>query len=133
MTKTFGLTHIAVAVKDISRTRKFYQEVFDMELMYEEENMIQLTTPGCNDILVFEESDNRSVGKPGGIAHFGFRLRSPDDIEEMNKKVIEAGGTIIEKGEFVPGSPFIFFKDPDGYIVEIWFELLSEKFGNSEI
>ena len=53
--KTYGLTHLAIAVKDVERTLKFYQSVFDMEVMYHEKGFLQLTTPGCNDILVFEE------------------------------------------------------------------------------
>lgn len=123
-TKTYGLTHIAVAVIDIERTLKFYTHVFEMEIMYREKDMIQLTTPGCNDILVFERKINVQAGEHGGIEHFGFRLRDPHDIEEMKKRVIEAGGTIADEGEFVPGSPYIFFKDPDGYTVEVWYELL---------
>jgi catechol 2,3-dioxygenase-like lactoylglutathione lyase family enzyme len=122
--RTYGLTHLAIAVHDIDRTLRFYQEVFDMNVMYHEETMIQLTTPDCNDIIVFEKKDSNLIGNSGGIAHFGFRLRDPKDIEELNERIINAGGMIIEKGEFVPGSPFIFFKDPDNYTVEIWFELL---------
>ena len=122
--RTYGLTHLAIAVKNVERTLGFYQHVFDMSLMYHEEKMIQLTTPGCHDILVFEERDQRLVGQTGGIAHFGFRLKEPGDLEPMLKKVVEAGGTIIDKGEFVPGSHYIFFKDLDDYTVEVWYELL---------
>ena len=122
--KTYGLTHLAVTVKDIKRTLQFYQQVFEMEVMYQEKNMIQLTTPGCHDILVFEEKPRLRSGDSGGIAHFGFRLRDANDISEMYQRIIRAGGVVIEKGEFVPGSPYIFFKDPDGYTVEIWYELL---------
>lgn len=122
--KTYGLTHLAIAVQDLNRTLKFYQEVFDMTVMYHEEDMIQLTTPGANDIIVFEKKISNSIGNTGGIAHFGFRLRNPNDIEEFNNRIIKAGGKIIERGEFLPGSPYIFFKDPDNYTVEIWFELL---------
>lgn len=121
---TYGLTHLNIAVADIERTLKFYQYVFDMKVMYHEDNMIQLTTPECNDILVFEKSKSTETGNPGGIAHFGFRLRSAKDIEAMSDRITQAGGTILEKGEFVPGSPYIFFKDPDDYTVEVWFELL---------
>jgi len=123
--KTYGLTHLAIAVRNVERTMKFYQSVFDMQLMYHENDFIQLTTPGCNDILVFEEKKNKPIGETGGIAHFGFRLKNPDDIEEIITKVKEDGGTVIRKGEFVPGSPYVFFKDPDGYEVEVWYELLS--------
>ena len=35
----------------------------------------------------------------------------------------EAGGEILDKGEFCPGEPYLFFKDLDGYEVEIAFEL----------
>ena len=121
---TYGLTHIAVAVKDIEKTLKFYRHIFDMDVMYHKEKMIQLTTPGNHDILVFEENENSEIGKSGGIAHFGFRLKSPAEIEEIHKRVQEAKAEIIDEGEFVPGSPYVYFKDPDGYIIEVWYELL---------
>lgn len=122
-TATYGLTHVAVAVKDLQRTKLFYQTVFDMEVMYDEEDFIQLTTPGTHDILVFEKKKT-AAGNSGGIAHFGFRLRSPGAIRDMEEKIKTAGGIITDQGEFLPGSPYIFFKDPDGYEIEIWYELL---------
>ena len=122
--KTYGLTHLAIAVRDVDRTMKFYQNIFDMQTMYHENGFIQLTTPGCNDILVFEEKTGRLIGQTGGIAHFGFRLKNPTDIDDIVNKVIIAGGTIIKKGEFIPGSPYVFFKDLDGYEIEVWYELL---------
>lgn len=125
-TTTYGLTHIAVAVKDLDRTLNFYRSVFDMDVMYHEKDFIQLTTPGCNDILVFEKKIGASTGSSGGIAHFGFRLRHPDDITVLRKKIVDAGGTINDEGEFVPGSPYIFFNDLDGYEVEVWYEVLQK-------
>ncbi|HLF35032.1 MAG TPA: VOC family protein [Cyclobacteriaceae bacterium] len=104
LAKTYGLTHLAITVNDISGTLKFYWHVFDMEVMYHEKNMIQLTTPRCNDILVFQVGKIKSTGETGGIAHFGFRLRKADDIEDLYKKIVESGGSIIDRGEFVPGA-----------------------------
>ncbi len=123
-TPTFGLTHIAVAVKDLHITKTFYQSVFDMEVMYEEAEFIQLTTPGTHDILVFEKNKDAD-GKTGGIAHFGFRLRDPGSMAAMEEKILKAGGKISSKGEFVPGSPYIFFNDPDNYEVEVWYEIVN--------
>ena len=122
--KTYGLTHLAIVISNAERTLKFYQSVFDMQVMYNENGFVQLTTPGCNDILVFEEKKDKLIGQTGGIVHFGFRLKNPNDIDDIINKVKNAGGTIIDKGEFVPGSPYVFFKDPDGYEVEVWYELL---------
>ncbi|TMI97924.1 MAG: VOC family protein [Bacteroidetes bacterium] len=121
--KTYGLTHIAIAVRDLDRTLAFYQQVFDVEVMYHQDEFLQVTTPGSNDIIVFEKK-KADYGKTGGIAHFGFRLRQAKDIDEMAERIKTAGGKIIDKGEFVPGEPYVFFKDPDGYEVELWYELI---------
>ncbi len=32
--KTYGLTHIAIAVKDLKRTLAFYQKVFERRLFF---------------------------------------------------------------------------------------------------
>jgi catechol 2,3-dioxygenase-like lactoylglutathione lyase family enzyme len=123
--KTYGLTHIAMAVKDLDQTLAFYQKVFEVEVMYYKDDFLQVTTPGANDIIVFEKK-KADYGKTGSIAHFGFRLRSAKDIDEMANRIKRAGGTITDQGEFVPGEPYIFFKDPDGYEVEICYELIEE-------
>ncbi len=122
MPLTYGLTHIAVKVRDLQATKKFYCQVFDMEVMYDEESFVQLTTPGCNDILVFEKADSSAIGNAGGIIHYGFRLEDAGQIDVVAERIVKAGGVIKDKGEFVPGSPYIFFSDPDGYEVEVWYE-----------
>ena len=124
ITSTYGLTHIAVLVKDIERTLRFYQAILDMQVMYHEKDMVQLTTPGCHDILVFQQAADYLIGNSGGIIHFGFRLRDPADITAIEEKLTKIGAAIKEKGEFVPGSPYIFFYDPDGYEIEVWYELM---------
>jgi len=122
--KTYGLSHIAIAVRDLERTLAFYKKVFDVEVMYHRNKFLQVTTPGCHDIIVFEKRKT-DYGKTGGIAHFGFRLRNANDIDEMAERIKSAGGKITDKGEFVPGEPYIFFEDPDGYEVEIAYELIT--------
>jgi hypothetical protein len=79
-------------------------------------------TPGSRDVLVFERR-GEAAGKPGGVIHFGFRLVHPADIDAAAGAIAAAGGTIRDKGEFVPGEPYIFFTDLDGYEVEVWYEL----------
>jgi predicted enzyme related to lactoylglutathione lyase len=122
---TYGLSHIALKVRDTQRTKQFYQTVFDMEVMYDEPGFLQMTTPGCNDILVFERKEDGSTGQTGGIAHFGFRLKHPGDITAILQKINKAGGAITGQGEFVKGSPYVFFKDPAGYELEVWYEVLA--------
>jgi catechol 2,3-dioxygenase-like lactoylglutathione lyase family enzyme len=122
MVRTFGLTHIALAVQDADRAFRFYQDVFGMVAVYRENGFIQAQTPGCRDVLVLEETSGRRAG-PGGIAHFGFRLVDPGDIEQAILEVERAGGEILSRGEFCPGAPYAFCRDLDGYEIEIWHEL----------
>jgi catechol 2,3-dioxygenase-like lactoylglutathione lyase family enzyme len=122
MVRTFGLTHIALAVRDADRAFRFYQDVFGMVAVYRENGFIQAQTPGCRDVLVFEETRARPTDS-GGIAHFGFRLVDPSDIDEAVRAVERAGGEILRRGEFCPGEPYAFCRDLDGYEVEIWHEL----------
>jgi catechol 2,3-dioxygenase-like lactoylglutathione lyase family enzyme len=120
--RTYGLTHIALAVKDVTRARRFYTDVFGMVAIYEDPNFVQMQTPGSRDVLVFEKSTT-STGKSAGVKHFGFRLVDPDDIGEAAKEIEAAGGTIMDKGEFIPGEPYVFFRDTEGYEVEVWYEI----------
>jgi catechol 2,3-dioxygenase-like lactoylglutathione lyase family enzyme len=120
--QTFGLTHVALAVTDPRRSLVFYQAVFGVVPVYESDDFIQAQTPGSRDVLVFERKPE-TAGQAGGVVHFGFRLTRPEDIEHAREAVRAAGGTIRESGEFIPGEPYVFFTDPDGYDVEIWYEI----------
>jgi catechol 2,3-dioxygenase-like lactoylglutathione lyase family enzyme len=119
---TYGLTHIALAVADVGRAFEFYQSVFGMVSVYRDENFLQAQTPGARDVLVFERSEHPSVAA-GPIAHFGFRLTGPGTIHQAAALVARAGGTVVEQGEFVPGEPYLFARDRDGHLLEIWYEL----------
>ena len=122
MVKTYGLTHVAVAVRDLSRTRDFYAGVLGAVVVYEDSGFLQMQTPGSRDVLVFEKNAAKA-GNAGGVLHFGFRLQKEKDIEVARTAVKAAGGTITDTGEFVPGEPYLFAKDPDGYTIEIWYEI----------
>jgi catechol 2,3-dioxygenase-like lactoylglutathione lyase family enzyme len=120
--KTYGLTHVAVAVRDLDRTEAFYSAILGARVVYRDAGFLQMQTPGSRDVLVFEKN-TRKAGKAGGVLHFGFRLTKQRDIEAARTAVKEAGGKITSTGEFVPGEPYLFAEDPDGYTIEIWYEI----------
>lgn len=132
--RTYGLTHAALAVRDLERSVAFYQTVFGSVVVYRDEAFVQLQTPGSRDVLVLERHEaagdgaGRGPGRvsesvSGGVLHLGFRLVDPGEIREAASLVQRAGGTLRGQGEFIPGEPYLFCGDPDGYEIEIWYEL----------
>ena len=119
--KTRGLTHLSLFVKDPDRSLNFYSKAFGVKEYYRDANSIQVQGPGKYDVIAFEK-DRKKSGKTGGIAHFGFRLLKAAQIDKAVQEVIQAGGKLIERGEFSPGFPYAYVSDPDGYVIEIWFE-----------
>lgn len=111
MIKTHGLTHISLAVKDPDTSLLFYKNVFGVKEYYRDDSNIQVLGPGEHDVIAFEK-DASNAGKIGGIAHFGFRLTAPDDIDNAIDEVKRAGGKIIRRGEFSSGFPFAYIHDP---------------------
>lgn len=121
MVKTHGLSHVALSVLDLDRSLAFYRLVFGVREYFRNDSTVQVLGPGQFDVLAFEKRPS-GAGVPGGIIHFGFRLTRPEDIDIAVAAVEGAGGTITSRGEFAPGLPYAFARDPDGYEIEIWFE-----------
>ncbi|MGD2133407.1 MAG: VOC family protein [Maricaulaceae bacterium] len=120
-TPTFGLTHIALAVRDLDRTLAFYERLFGVEVVYRGDAQLQVSTPGSKDVIAFD-LDPENAGGRGGIAHFGFRLPRPENIEQALEDIDALGASIDDRGEFAPGLPYVYVRDPDGYQIEIWYE-----------
>ena len=121
MLETHGLTHISLAVRDPQRSLEFYAAAFGVREYFRDERQIQVKGPGPFDVLAFERAPEKA-GAAGGIGHFGFRLKAPEDMSRAVAEVERAGGTLLRKGEFAPGFPFAYVADPDGYEIELWFE-----------
>jgi catechol 2,3-dioxygenase-like lactoylglutathione lyase family enzyme len=121
MVQTYGLTHISLAVRDLGRALRFYEQVFGLCEYGRGDGLVHTRATGRHDIVSFAE-DPAAAGRTGGLAHFGFRLIDAQDIDRAIAEVERAGGRLLRRGEFAPGFPFAFVTDPDGYEIEIWFE-----------
>jgi len=53
MVRTYGLTHVALAVRAAERALSFHQQVLGVVPVYREAGFIQAQTPGSRDVLVF--------------------------------------------------------------------------------
>jgi len=121
MIKTLGLTHLHLMVSDIHRSLAFYKTVFGLEeKFWGGDEMVFLNTPGSNDLIALHQAtDDDEPGSSGGLSHFGFQLQNKDDLDDAIAQIEAAGGRLKERGEFMPGLPFAYVADPDGYEIEL--------------
>jgi catechol 2,3-dioxygenase-like lactoylglutathione lyase family enzyme len=126
MIQTHGLTHIQITVRDLERSLRFYQSLFGMkELFRAGAHAVMLQTPGTKEVFTINANPAlaETVGAMGGIAHFGFRLREKVPMEKLLTEAASYGATELEHGVRGQGEkeePWAFFKDPDGYTVEVF-------------
>ena len=121
MIKTSGLTHIHLMVNDLQRSLAFYQEVFGMTIRFwGSDELVFLNTPGSKDTIAIHQAEaGQATGIGGGILHFGFQLSDNTELDQAVDAVVNAGGALKQRGEFMPGVPFAYVSDPDGYEIEL--------------
>jgi catechol 2,3-dioxygenase-like lactoylglutathione lyase family enzyme len=130
--ETYGLAHVALKVADVERSFRFNQQLQGARLLGPLEgrddedlharDVIEFGTPGSHDVIVLMRSDEPVTGDTGQLEHIGFRLVAPEDPATVAAAFEEAGGTVASQGHFSDGDPYVFGRDPDGYILEIWFQ-----------
>jgi len=118
MVEVRGITHINLVVSDLGRAKAFYQSVFGLQEMFSPgPGLIFLKIAGTNDVIALQENAAARGGEK--IDHFGFRLADEAQRERAVLEVIAAGGAFVERGSHGPGNPYVYVRDPDGYLIEL--------------
>jgi catechol 2,3-dioxygenase-like lactoylglutathione lyase family enzyme len=115
------MAHIALAVKDQARSRRFYQTYFEFDpetAWVAEDGVLLIEGPGV--LLALGETDE-PIELPSFL-HFGFR--SAADPEEGRALRDRLAGDGIEIAGFAdePDHVSVKCRDPDGYVVEFAWE-----------
>jgi catechol 2,3-dioxygenase-like lactoylglutathione lyase family enzyme len=130
--RTYGLTHVALNVASPERAFRFYEQLLGARTLghlegrerddLSGEDVIEFGVPGAHDVIVLRRSSEEVVGLTGDMEHFGFRLVAEEDPDVVAAAVEIAGGRVLDKGRFRNGGPYVFARDPDGYVIEFWHE-----------
>ena len=122
---SIGIRHVHLLVADVERSRAFYEEAFGMEEQFRDGCIVFMGTPGGGDSLALHlaetPEEQARVGLLGGFEHFGIHLRTgtTDGIDDAVRRVEQAGGRLIDRGEHAPGIGYAYVADLDGYVIEI--------------
>jgi catechol 2,3-dioxygenase-like lactoylglutathione lyase family enzyme len=122
-----GLRHLALKVTDLARSRKFYEELFGMQAVWEPdpENVYLSSGPdnlALHQVAATEVSRYRSA-KDQLLDHLGFIMDSPDSVDRLLERAERAGAAIVKPVKrHRDGSYSFYMADPDGNVVQVLYE-----------
>lgn len=122
-----GIAHIALSVKDLKISKKFYSQIlpyFGMSLVHESDKSFYYI--GARTGILIQKIEglvNTSFSQNTiGLHHFCFRAKSENDIDLVHKILLNMRANIVRGplyGNWVKGYYYILFEDPDKIRLEV--------------
>ncbi|HKB15558.1 MAG TPA: VOC family protein [Planctomycetota bacterium] len=117
-----ALTHLAIPVRDVGRSLRFYRGTLGMTVAWREPGMVDLRAgPWADGFDLTLSEAPRADGRSSPI-HFGWRLPSAREVGRWEARLRSAGVTIEARRRERDGGTGIYFRDPDGYELEVYAE-----------
>jgi len=126
-----GLRHLALRVTDLPASRRFYEDLLGMKVVWE---------PDADNVYFSSGSDNLALHQiprdelgayrpPQGqlLDHVGVILDNPQAVDRMftdiSSKITQLGGAIVKQPkQHRDGSYSFYFSDPDSNVIQALYE-----------
>jgi catechol 2,3-dioxygenase-like lactoylglutathione lyase family enzyme len=114
------MEHLALAVSDQARSRRFYETYlgFEAEPRLREDG-VQMLHNAAGFSLALGETDEEL--RLPVFLHFGIGLATPEDVRAFRDRLVRDGVEIVGSWD-EPDYVSVKFRDPDGYVVEAGWE-----------
>jgi catechol 2,3-dioxygenase-like lactoylglutathione lyase family enzyme len=128
MTGLNGIIETALYVEDLARARAFYQDVFGLKPLLEQDGFCAYDVAGRSVLLLFARGQFLNTQKrPGGEipphdgtgpVHVAFAIDA-QAYEEWESKLGNFGIAIDGRMLWARGGRSMFFRDPDEHLLEL--------------
>ena len=121
--------HVLLRVLDLERSKKFYSEVLGFRVLEEdpEHGGTFMALEGQShaiDLFQVKDAEAAQRQTPGvrGLGHIAFRVETEGDLKEAHASLRAHGVEITRTIDHV-SQKSLYFDDPDGNTLEIYYEL----------
>ena len=119
-----GMRHIALKVRDMAKSKSFYQAMLGMEVVWEPDPQNVYLSSGCDNIALHEVPPAfGSIAAEQHLDHFGFIVESTERVKELEQQFRSAGVKIIHPFKIHrDGSASFYCADPDDIVIQMLYE-----------
>lgn len=123
-----GVLETALYVDDMDRARAFYEGVLGLSPMFRDARLTAYPVGGRSALLVFRRGGaNQTAHMPGGTIpphdgagpiHCALAIAA-EDLPGWERRLAARGVAIEGRTRWPRGSISIYFRDPDGHLLEL--------------
>ena len=123
-----GVLESSIYVDDVSRSADFYRRIFGFERLESDNRFCALSVAGCQVFLIFKKGGTlQPMPLPGGVLpphdgngqlHFAFSVPAAD-LSAWEERLAQNSVAIESRISWPRGGRSIYFRDPDGHLVEL--------------
>jgi catechol 2,3-dioxygenase-like lactoylglutathione lyase family enzyme len=123
-----GILESSIYAEDMERAKRFYEDVMGLKPMFGDRRLTAYDVAGRNVLLVFQRGASVEPSiMPGGTIpghdgagplHFAFAIEA-DQLAPWEERLKSHGIAIEGRTDWPRGGKSIYFRDPDGHLVEL--------------
>ncbi|HET9716282.1 MAG TPA: VOC family protein [Pseudolabrys sp.] len=128
MPKLDGILETAIHTENMARARAFYEGILGLKPIYTDERLSAYAVAGRDVLLLFRKgATGETVVLPSGTIpghggdgslHVAFAIEK-DELAGWEAHLISSGVAIEGRNQWSRGGQSIYFRDPDGHLLEL--------------
>ena len=123
-----GILETVIHTEDMARARAFYEGVLGLQPIYSDNRLSAYAVAGHDVLLIFRKgTTGQTVTLPSGTIpshggdgtlHVAFAI-GKDDLRGWEDHLATCGVVIEGRNDWERGGHSIYFRDPDGHLLEL--------------